>query len=86
MDGKLQAQLARVGRAVRIYSHWKRKQFGWRFAIFSPEDISSFKTFRGWAKQPWSKGLADLFQLNLSRIQFTSDILPADILGVFNPR
>jgi len=42
----------------------------------------------GLAKTLWAKSMAELINVPYKRLQFTSDIMPSDILGtkVFNPR
>jgi len=42
----------------------------------------------GLAKTLWAKSMAELISVPYKRLQFTSDIMPSDILGtkVFNPR
>ena len=70
--------VAEVGRCYWV----KQPQIAWRCVASLPAATCSLRTCRAWAKPPLSHALADVLGLSWNRVQFTSDLLPADILGV----
>lgn len=78
MQSLINATIIEVGRVVLGKEH----QIKLALACLLANGHLLIEDLPGMAKTTLSKALANVLELRYSRIQFTSDLLPADILGV----
>ncbi|HSJ25644.1 MAG TPA: MoxR family ATPase [Longimicrobiales bacterium] len=81
-------QLAGLVGAVETVFHGKRDVVRFALAALLARGHILFEDIPGVGKTTLARALAGALGLNFRRVQFTSDLLPADILGVslFNPQ
>ena len=53
----------------------------WRCAVSWPRAISWSRTTPGWARRPWPRRWPGPSASRFGRVQFTADLLPADVTG-----
>jgi len=78
MQAKVEEAIAEIGKVVL----GKNKQIQLALCCLFASGHLLLEDKPGMGKTTLSQSLARVFGLNYSRIQFTSDLLPADILGV----
>lgn len=78
MQAKVEEAIAEIGKVVL----GKNKQIQLALGCLFAGGHLLLEDKPGMGKTTLSQSLARVFGLNYSRIQFTSDLLPADILGV----
>jgi MoxR-like ATPase len=81
-------QLGRLVTAVETVFHGKRDVVHFALAALLARGHILFEDIPGVGKTTLARALAAALGLNFRRVQFTSDLLPADILGIslYNPQ
>jgi len=82
------ARLAQIADVVETVFHGKQDVVRFALAALLARGHILFEDIPGVGKTTLARALAAVVGLNFRRIQFTSDLLPADVLGVsvFNPK